>query len=72
MRSRTPRLDWIEKVLGDSVEGRRERGGPPVLRLVSGAASPAGQGAVKPPAAVPAIRDRLPCGPPHPRPKDGR
>jgi hypothetical protein len=71
MRHRTPRLDWIEKVLGDSVEGR-EPVGRPLLRLVSGAATAPGQGAAKLPSAVPAVRDRRSPGPLPPRPKAGR
>jgi hypothetical protein len=70
MRHRIPRLDWIEKVLGDSAEGR-EPVAPPVLRLVSGAATAPGQGAVELPAALPAVRVRRSGGPLQRRPKAG-
>jgi hypothetical protein len=39
MRPRTPSLDWIAKVLGESAEDRPRRSRP-VLRLVSSASAP--------------------------------
>jgi hypothetical protein len=64
MRQRTPSLDWIAKVLGETAEDRGE-GKRPVLRLVSGAAVAPRPESVRP-ISLELVRNRLG---PRPRPK---
>jgi hypothetical protein len=72
MRPRTPSLDWIAKVLGESAEDRDRGRRRPVLRLVSGGAEVPASASPNPARLVGLGGRQSPQSPVQPRPKAGR